>query len=100
MLGGYAPAHLFFGFLCRLGGFTNVVLILMTRPNILLFGSRGVLAPNDPRAGDRVEVRQSPNTGSEKKRGSSDVYLPQLGEFTPGHPGRIQTPDARANCAY
>lgn len=44
-----AAASFFFRFIYRLGGFFNVVLILTTRPNILLFGSRGVLPHSDPR---------------------------------------------------
>jgi hypothetical protein len=45
----YATANLFFRFVFKLSGFVNVALILTTRPNVLLFGSRGLLAPNDPR---------------------------------------------------
>jgi hypothetical protein len=44
-----AAAMLFFRFLFRLSGFVNVVLILWTRPNVLLFGSNGELAAGDPR---------------------------------------------------
>ncbi|KAF8598556.1 hypothetical protein BDV93DRAFT_561262 [Ceratobasidium sp. AG-I] len=48
-MSSYATGSLFFRFIFRLGGFMNVILILTTRPNVLLFGSRGVLSPSDPR---------------------------------------------------
>ena len=38
-MGGFAAASLFFRFIFRLGGFMNVVLVLTTRPNVLLIGS-------------------------------------------------------------
>lgn len=47
---GFAAGQLFLRFVFRLSGFINVVLIVKTRPNVLLFGSRGVLPEGDPRA--------------------------------------------------
>lgn len=48
-MSSFATGSFFFRFIFRLGGFINVVLILVTRPNVLLFGSRGVLSHTDPR---------------------------------------------------
>lgn len=55
-----AIATLFFRFVFRLSGFVNVVLILTTRPNVLLFGSRGVLPVGD--------YRRRPESRYENKR--------------------------------
>jgi hypothetical protein len=59
----HATATFFFRFLFKLSGFINVVLILTTRPNVLLFGSKGLLSPNDPRyqleQGSRIEAEDN-----------------------------------------
>lgn len=76
MLGGYAPAHLISRFIFRLSGLINVILLVTTRPNILLLGSsRGVLAHDDPRA--IAEIDQRPvEAPVDFER--SDLYLPQF----------------------
>jgi hypothetical protein len=70
--GGAAAAMLFFRFLFRLSGFVNVVLILWTRPNVLLFGSNGELAEGDPRRGEQGQIelsdRYPDSTKSEESR--------------------------------
>jgi hypothetical protein len=72
--GGYAAAHLIFFFVYRLSGFVNVVLVLTTRPNILLFGSRGLLSPDDPRAKAELEILLSPNVGSQVTNEKPEVH--------------------------
>ncbi|KAB5596250.1 hypothetical protein CTheo_235 [Ceratobasidium theobromae] len=57
-LAGMAAASLLFRWVLRLSGFINVLLILTTRPNVLLFGSRGVLPVGDPRAMHNEEFQQ------------------------------------------
>lgn len=65
-MASYAVASLFFRFVFRLGGAMNVALILTTRPNVLLFGSRGLLAHNDPRlVSEEVDSISSRDDGSE-----------------------------------
>lgn len=87
-LGGFAAAHLFFRFVFRLSGFINVVLLVTTRPNILLFGSsRGVLPPGDPRA--QAELQRQTEVQPQYER--SDLYLPQFDGTRSGNPGSSQT---------
>ncbi|CAE6527125.1 unnamed protein product [Rhizoctonia solani] len=53
-----AAASLIFRIILRLSGVVTVGLVLLTRPNVLLHGVRGVLLPNDPRAVREYELRR------------------------------------------
>lgn len=61
---------LFFRCVFRLSGLVNVLLILHTRPNVLLFGSRGVLAANDPRRSVQIH-----NEASGSEEGGSKLEM-------------------------
>ncbi|KAF8598559.1 hypothetical protein BDV93DRAFT_508845 [Ceratobasidium sp. AG-I] len=86
-MSSFAAASLFFRFIFRLGGFINAVLILTTRPNVLLIGSRSGLSPSDsqreqeesgsvdaksePSESQTVPVSQLPYTTSPRARPTS-----------------------------
>jgi hypothetical protein len=91
-LGGFAATHLLFRFIFRLSGFVNVLLILVTRPNVLLFGSRGVLAPNDPRV--KAEAQQRLDVEQDEK---SEVHLPQVDGIGNGGTSQVWVPEIRVN---
>ncbi|EUC66345.1 transmembrane protein, putative [Rhizoctonia solani AG-3 Rhs1AP] len=57
-LAGMAAASLIFRIIFRLSGVVTAGLVLLTRPNLLLHGVRGVLLPNDPRAVREYELRR------------------------------------------
>jgi hypothetical protein len=79
-LAGMAAASLACRWVFRLSGFVNVILILTTRPNVLLFGGRGSLAENDPRAIRDRELQQYNGSNTETEQDLPMDKLPQRPE--------------------